>query len=606
MKYLPLKTLALMAAATGCLWLASLGCSMGDSADMEVPSGNLSLTILSKAVAAPGDTVEVKASVSGAHYQVETYSWTVTDPNGGSIATTSMDTVKRRVTFKVTALGTHTINCRATLEASAGVLSATANLLVEDPSVLTVAYTARIIPTPSSGFPPTDKKLSVGRADQSSLQWTLDGGQPVKIQVRDKDGALQSSYVRLFRTGADPMPRDIYLPSGEGTERIGGVFHALFMPDSAKVAPHLKLYVDASTLDKTWKVSIPEAASVQGKVTLQGSGALAGASVALHTTEKGIAVPSTPAKTATDGTFSLGARTGVSTFTVVPAATSGLPVAVVQDPKLQLFGNASDWNFEYAKAASSAKVSGTVTRSDGKTPAVGATVLLKLASTVEVGTLKNAAGTFKASGLVRRTLVADATGALKHKDDGAELSLLPGTYELEAWPGSKSPAGEGHAKQTLVVSAGKAASFTVKLSPRAVVKGTVLDPQKEAVRAAVTATGPTGTFTTTTDGQGTFSLTLDDKASYRLTIRALGGASKVGSWIQPTFKVAGGGQLPAFTLPEAVTLSGKVTTTGNLSMAGALIRVWCSGSGCDSNAVLEETHTKGDGSFVLRLPRVSK
>ncbi len=603
MTRIPFKTLGLMAAAAGCLWLASLGCMDGDAMDAETPSGSVSLTILSKAVAAPGDNVEVKATVTGNYYQVETYAWTITDPNGGTISSTAMDTINRRVTFKVSDLGTHTITCRATLEASAGVLDGSATILVDDPSVLPLSYTARIIPTPSSGFPPTDKKLSVGRADQTSLQWTLDGGQPVKVQVEDDKAGAQAAYVRLFRTGADPMPRDIYLPGGEGTERLTGVFHALFLPDSATVAPYLKLYVDAGTLSKTWKVSIPKALAVSGKVTLE-SKALAGAGVALHTREKGITVPSTPAKSGKDGAYSVGTRSGSATFTVVPPAASGLPVALVQDSQLSVWGAASGWTFDYAKAAAVAKVSGKVTRSDGSTPAAGATVLLRLASTVDVGTLKNAAGTFKARGLVRRTLEADATGALKHKDN-SELTLLPGTYELEAWPGSKAPAGEGYAKQTLVVAAGKAASFTVKLSPRATVKGKVLDAQKEAVRASVTATGPTGTFSTATDGQGAFSLTLDDKASYRLTIRAMG-SSKVSSWIQPALKVAGGGQLPTYTLPEAVTLSGKVTTTGNLALAGALIRVWCSGTGCASGAVLEETHTRGDGSFALRLPKVKK
>ena len=598
-----LKVLMLTSAAATCLWLASLGCS-ADNADAEA-GATLGLAIQSSAVAAPGDTVEVSANVSNTYYQVKSYSWDVTDPGGSPLTVKVLDTPQRRISFKVSDLGTHVIRCRATLEAVGTVLKATASILVEDPSVMPLKYVARIIPTPSSGFPPTDKKVSVGKADQSMLQWTLDGGQKVKVQVSDSAGPA-AAYVRLFRTGAEPMPRDIFLVGGAGTERLSGVFHALFLPVSDTLAPYLETYVDVSTLDSTWKVTIPKGATVSGKVTHEAK-ALAGARLALHTTEKGIKVPSTLATSASDGAFSLSARPGLATFTVVPSASSGLPVAVVSDAKLQLFGDSSGWAFDYSKAAAAAKVSGKVIRSDGKTPAAGATVLLKLVSSIKVGTLKTPAGSFPATGLVRRVLVADATGSLTVQQTGAGDTLLPqGTYDVEAWPGAKAPAGEGYAKQTLVVSGSMTASFSVKLSVRATVKGKVLDQQSDAVRASVTATGATGTFSTTTSGEGAFSLVLDDKASYSLVIRALGGASKVSSLIQPSFKVAGGGNLPAFTLPAAVSLSGRVSTTGNLALAGALIRVWCSSSACATNSVLDETHTRADGSFVLRVPAAKK
>ncbi len=598
-----LYSLVLSATAVACLWLASLGCAY-DSADAEVP-GSLNLSINSKAVAAPGDTVDISASVSGTYYQVKSYSWDVTDPNGSSITTKDLDYTGKRVSFKVTDLGTHGIRCRATLEAIGTVLQAEASILVEDPSVAPVSYIARVIPPPSSGFPPTDKKVSVGKADQSQLQWTLSGGQKVKLSVEDSAGS-QASYLRLFRTGADPMPRDIYLATGEATVCLSGVFHALVLPDSETLAPFLKTYVDTSTLGSSLKVTIPKAAKVTGNVTLQDK-ALAGASVVLHSEEKGIKVPSTRAKTTGGGAFALNARPGLCTFSVVPPASTGLPVAVVADTKLQLFGDSGGWTFDYAKAPGAAKVSGKVTRSDGKTPAAGASVLLKLKSTVKVGTLKTPAGTFQATGLVRRVLVADVTGALKDQQSGAgEVLLAQGTYDMEAWPGTKAPAGEGYAKGTLVVSGDKPASFAVKLSPRATLKSKVLDQQSEGVRATITATGTTGTFTTTTNGEGAFSLTLDDKASYSLVIRALGSGSKVSSLIRPSFKVAGGGSLPAFTLPAAVSLSGKVTTTGNLALGGALIRVWCSGASCASNQVLDETHTKADGTFEVRVPKATE
>ena len=55
-------------------------------------------------------------------------------------------------------------------------------------------------------------------------------------------------------------------------------------------------------------------------------------------------------------------------------------------------------------------------------------------------------------------------------------------------------------------------------------------------------------------------------------------------------------------LPRAVALSGRVITQGGLAIAGALIRIWCSGSGCATSDVVDETLSGADGSFTVRVP----
>ena len=588
-----------LAALVAALIPAACSFDMAD-AGKENGAGQLSITIDSRAVAAPGDTVKVSAHVSDTYYQVRDYSWLVSDPMAGVVTSSATDSTGSRIRFTVQQLGTHSITCWATMEATGAVLQAKASLLVEDPKVKQLSYTVRIIPAPSSGYPPTDKKVSVGRADQTALGWTLDSGSLVQLSVSDGKAALPS-YVRFFRTSKDLMPRDIYLASGTGAVRLGGFFHALFMPDSDTVAPYLETYVDAASLDPSWKVMVPRGALVEGKVTTTGDQALAGARLALHVEEKSIKVPSTPGLTDAGGAFSLRARTGLATLTVVPPSSAGLPVAVVADPKFQIHGDASGWTFGYQQAAM-VKASGKVLRSDGKTPAAGATVQLELSGTVKVGTLKTASGSFDARALVRRVLVADSSGTLKDQQSGtSDLELPPGTYQLQAWPGSATPGNEGHTRQTLVVVAGSPASLDVKLTPRAKVSGKVLDQQGLAVAAAsITARGSTGSFNATADSGGAFSLVLDDKNTYNLVIRSIGG-SKVGSLINPAFKVSGGAS-HSFTLPPAVLLSGRVTTTGNLALASALIRVWCSGSNCSTAEVADETHTGVDGSFEVRVP----
>lgn len=593
-------SLGLLLAAGALLWLAGWGC-MDGAMDSEAKA-RLTVSVKGSPTAAPGDTVKLTAHVENSSYQVREHSWHVGDPGKGLVATTAASSDGSSITFVAGAIGTYSVICRATLEGTGEVLTGQASVLVEDPSVVKVVYSARITPPPTSGLPPSEQQVTVGRADQTALKWTLDNGKPVLIRATAV-GTPRATVLRLYATGDKPPSRDIYLPKAGASVRLVGAFHALFIPQDGSLAPLLKPLTEAKMLKPTWDVAITKGITIQGKV-LHGGQGLAGVRVTLQTSMvKTVPVPSTLATTDSTGAFSLQGRVGLAALTVLPPASSGLPAAVVQDSAFNASSDASGWTMTYDKAVSAAKVSGAVLRSDGKTPAALATVQLKLSGKLEVGTLVTSTKTYKATGLVRRTLVTDSKGALKDPASGATEVLLPlGTYEVEIWPGSAAPASEGYTRTTFKVASKASAAMALQLTPRAIVSGKVQDQQGNPVQARLTASGPTGVFTATSTGAGAFSLALDDKATYSLVVRAMAtSTSKLGSLVQPTFKVSGASAPRSFVLPPAVTLAGQITTTTNLAVPGCKVRVQCS-SGCAYTGVVDETTAGADGSFELRVP----
>jgi hypothetical protein len=100
---------------------------------------------------------------------------------------------------------------------------------------------------------------------------------------------------------------------------------------------------------------------------------------------------------------------------------------------------------------------------------------------------------------------------------------------------------------------------------------------------------------------------VDNGANYNVIIRALPGAAKnLGRYIIPQLSVSGDRDLKQIVLPPAVNLRGYIKTAGNLAIPNAVIRIWCSGQGCPSHELVDETQSYNDGSFELRIPKLER
>jgi hypothetical protein len=592
---LPLLMLAMVA-----------GC--GDMDAMSKPYPYLQLVNQGSADPEIGDTLTFCAELRESYGdQVKSHQWWVTDPNNQHLETTQQGLSGNCVSFTVLVAGDHTIYCTGTLAESAKEVSGEAHVHVRDPSIKQLVYTARVLPPPASELPPKDFMVTVGAVSQEHLEFQLDPGQLVSLKVEDPAGSPRPTVVRLQRPGQDPLPRDIYLPSGSGKVKLTGSFHALFVPDSSNVAPKLEPNLSASTLGSTWKVTLDPGKLITGIVKNKDGSPLPGATVSLLTTNTqcGVEVPSTIAVTATDGSYALRTSTGPARLTVVPKEGSGLPLAVIEDPLLSVGGDTSGWDFSFSDPHP-VQISGTVTQSDGKTPAVGVRVSLKADfAPQEVGTLttKQLAQQLPAEGRYRRTLVSGTGGVLTDPLSGATQVIVPdGTYTVEVWPGEGAATTQGYSRTTVDLQGLGAKQLALMLSPRVKLSGHVVSPDNEPVRARVSATSSSGQFETTTDpSTGSFALSLDDETTYSVVVRSLSSSLPLSTYIDPKVVVAGDIELHTIALPEAILVAGSVTS-GGAGIPGALIRIWCSGPDCTSDEVVDEVHTRADGTFELRVP----
>ena len=577
------------------------GCGAMD-AHSPFPDFDLSITVEGSALPDVGHEVVISAVVTGdgatvSGATVRSFQWAVTDPDGVELTVQSNE-VGDRISFTPEVAGTFVVDCTVTLEGSGETLTDSASVQVQDGG-RTLTYTARVIPSPASGLPPSDLLVEVGRASQTHLGWQLSQGREVSLEVVNSADGQLPTVVRLMQPGDDPIPRELYLEQGKGKVRVNGTFHALFLPQG-QVSPELRANNDAGSMSSSWKVQLTDGVAITGTVKHDGA-TVAGAKVTIHTTSHGVVVPSTIGATGSQGGYSLLTRAGPATVTVVPPDGSGLPVAVVDDPGLAVAAGVDGWNFSFAKAKP-VTVTGKVTTSDGATAAAGARVVLTTTIDSTVGTLERpTAVTHSATGLFRRVLVTGAGGELTDPQSGATQVVVPqGQYQVEVWPGPSASAKQGYTLSLQDLGSVTSKALDLRLGSRVTLKGMVVDQDDNPVQARVVASAPMGSFSTSSDDNGAFNLSLDDKSSYSLVIRST--SKLVSTYVDPELKVDGSHSLPTIKLPRAVRLAGKVTTTGDLAISGSLIRIWCSGADCRSHEIVDETTVLKDGLFELRVP----
>jgi hypothetical protein len=246
-------------------------------------------------------------------------------------------------------------------------------------------------------------------------------------------------------------------------------------------------------------------------------------------------------------------------------------------------------------------VGGVITLSDGSTPASGAHVVLTADGGQSAGTLSVLGTTLQATGVVRRTLTTDASGALKDPISGSTQITMPaGKYTVDLWPGG-SVVDQGHSRSSVDLSGSTPASLSLSLSKRVSLSGTVKDPAGKSVQARIVATAASGQFSTTSDASGAFKVDLDDKTTYSLLVRPLGTDQHLNRHVEANLSIAGPKSMSAITLTRAISLTGRVVSA-NAGIPGATVRIWCSSASCSSKAVADEVQTAADGSFELLVP----
>ncbi|MCC6748744.1 MAG: hypothetical protein IT371_13875 [Deltaproteobacteria bacterium] len=577
-----------------------LGGLVGCGAASKATEAGLELELSVEGDANPlvGETVWVRAVFSKPTATASAYKWSAVDPDGQPVPVDPSGSASPRASFVPVRPGSHRVVCRATLAGSGSSFTATGTIQVSASAEGRRIYTVRILPPPQSGLPPVEREETVGRSGKTGLTWIVGEGVTTRLEVRDASGPVPC-LVRLARGLRDPLPRDLYLPEGGGSVRLSDSFDALFVPDG-DVAPVVKGNLSAARLAPFWRVELSPGYLVEGSVRGP-DGALPGAAVSLHTTdEAGLEAPSTVGRSRSDGAFRLRSRAGAALLFVVPPEGSLLPVATVRDARLQLSASASDWRFTFA-AHPAATVTGQVSASDGARPAPRAAVVLELEDPTSAGSLRTSLGTFEATASYRRELVSGELGELVDPLRSGDPVRVPlGRYRITVHPAAGAPVSEGRSERLVEVRGAEA--LTLRLAERVLVTGVVRKSHGEPVVAHVRASSAGGQFSTLTDEAGRFSLRVDAGESYDLLVRPLEQISGVGPLLLPAVKVSGATDLQTVALPAAMRLAGKVRTSGNLALPGALLRIWCSGQECPSRAVLDETHTGPDGSFELRVP----
>jgi hypothetical protein len=557
----------------------------------------LVLVIESSTSPVVGESAVVRAEAQAA-YRVLDYGWTVNDPEGEAV--TLQRLAADRVSFVLQRAGGYAIACVATLEDGTQ-RSDAAVLQVREASAGSLVYTAQIVPPPASGAAAAEVAVTVGDQDQQGLVWTVTEGLEISLEVVAASASLPT-FVRLIAPGG--LSRDLYLAQGRANVRASGSFDALFIPGGDAIAPALRAGVRAAEVAPTWRVPRDSGETLSGSVEVAG-GPLSGATVTARSQQGAVEVPSTLAVTGADGTFSLRARPGPVSLLVVPPEDRPLPLAVVEADGLTLAGSAADWRFSF-EASDAQALQGTVTRADGQTPLSGARVVLRSAQPLTgVGRLEVEGQSYPAVGRFHRELTSDGAGRLVDLA-GETPRVPPGSYRLEVEPGDGAPEGAGEGRRIFEVEVEDETQVALSLARRAVIRGAVRDGGGSAIVARVSAAGrdSTGEFATTTDDQGQFALHVDSGLTYALAIRPL--LSRSGAEAGPLLlgerTITEDTDLQQLVLPRAVTLAGTVKTGGGLAMAQALIRIWCSGVGCPSPDVVDETLTGHDGRFVLRVP----
>lgn len=468
------------------------------------------------------------------------------------------------------------------------------------------SFRVRITPPSSMPLPVQDQTLQVLGGKPADVRLVLHEGIKVTLDPQDQTGTRSvPSYVRLSPSGSTLVveghtARAPFL----ATVLSPLLYDVLFVPDGP-IAPILHAQQTASAL-MVLPLRLPPGTAVAGRVTDATGAAVTDARVVLRAG----ALTSTVGQSDGAGSFELRVREGMFSAVVsappglgLPDAQVGVRPGIAVKPGAAALAASFQW-----RALPTGRLGVIVRGSDGLTPAAGARVRIDLDPPLNnVGTLTvrdngGAPTTLIATGTLRATALCDAFGMV-------DFPRLPrGRYRVMVTPPDRDTAA---ALTTLTadLTAADVPALAAPLGRRARVTG-VLGPGDAAVGAVVYAQDAEGdlgraTVSAVVKAGGAFALDLDPGRRQRLWVdpgitRSLG-RLLLGAITAP----AEGLTLPERALPSGLAFTGSVTTERQGVVAGAVLQVFCEGTGpecLDPTIPLAEGVTSGNGGFALTVP----
>jgi len=463
---------------------------------------------------------------------------------------------------------------------------------VEAPGARIQTLRLQVIPPLDAAVPPIELFRNVkGGADVDLGAISAVSGRLIQAVVLGPSGGVPA-YLVFSPSGAPDAVIEAYSDASgvAGVQLLPGPgpYTALVVPSVAGLAPRRVLNWSPGTVLRVDAGSTVSGTVVRPGVPGPADEPLAGATVRLVSD----GVPSTPAVTAADGSFTLHAVPGGTvTVDVTPPDDSGLPRLSATSTGFDL---AAPVQVRYAANLGRIDLAGTVVRR--KSAGVAGARVTVVGAPATAG-MVTAGAMAIASGQVRITATADAAGKLPR-------TLVPA----------------GPLAAVIEVGAGDLAVTALDTTGGA--PATLDAPPMQLITTAVTAmtdgnlAGLPGALI---DLVPTGALAMAAAPMLRLVAGdagALAAALPSGGRYQLRFQDPQGRGAPlvvadraitaiasSYVLPAAIRIQGTLLRDGKLAMSGASVQLMCTGcTGLDAALPLSEAASDATGRFTLTVP----
>jgi hypothetical protein len=556
-----------------------------------------------------GELVSVDASIYNGTPLY--YNWTVTDPNGTPVPFSERNN-GRTIEFVPGLSGTYNVNVVVDIPGPMSCSPGDTLVTVAAQDADEETFTLVLTPAEINLAPRQQRNLVVlGRTPQSGLQFQLDPGTPVSIELEGPGGPTDG-YVRLTPVGGNLHMEDFYSTQQTPPEfRLFDMatYDVFVVPDTDSVAPAAMTGLTVTEIQNPDTFVLTRGEPVLGSVTDMNAQGLADARVILRCDDVPSAVGVTMNIT---GAFALYSRPGTCLVTVVPPDGSRWPELVVPDTLgvEVVSGISLSLDFTY-RDLTFRTLSGTVVDTDGVTGVPDARVslisqqLTDLADMVITGD-GTPVGPVAVSGAWRGTVLSDTQAG--NQGDYQFSSVPAGVYRAVIEP----PGGPATVVESIDLTAGDLIGQQLQLTDPVSLHGWVEgepgtdgapnEPAADVRVVAVTELGTGSSVETVTDQTGYFELPVVRGAGY--TLRFIPGPNAGLSWlvglqvdVQGSQQVLGPDANNPL-LSRGLRLTGQVAGAG--SGAGVLMQIFC--QGCGHLNPLAETFTDAASSFVLVVP----
>lgn len=575
----------------------SASCGAGDGGIDAYCSMSMSVSPASPEV---GDTVQLAAlvnreGISGAH----SYSWSVRF--GSETVVQQMAAADNSViTFVAGQAGIYSLSLAGSV-GSLGCSGDNRDINVTVPGANFASYLLRVTPEAGTLAPTQDLLVSIaGGSPEFALgSVSLSPGAEVSLTLVGPSAEPLAGYVRARDLAAaePPLYREAYSADGDLSLQLSGAGHdVLVMPADPTVAPNLWSDVTASSIGS--QLDLGGGIAITGSVSGPGGAAVEGAQVMVEVA----GVPSTVATTDSAGNYSLMARPGqgVAVY-VVPAAGSGLPTLELE-PGQDSLADATVIDVSYDPGLTSRVIAPDIRYSNGTTAAGLARVTFVARPIEDAGVITIAGAARSAVGTARLTSSADGSGQM------AALTVVEAMYDVIIEPAPSTPTTEAARMQ--LVDLTSASPTQLLLAQPARYTGVIQNSGGQPLAGVAIRARPLGNFGAATSAGGQ-AISASDGSFTVATVSADHEIVIDGHPIGHTRLHLAGGVLPTggqsqlgtITLPDSLSVTGRLTVAGGAVASRAHLAFYCEDCGTAGQpAMIAEGQSDAAGNFTVRLP----